>query len=430
MNIQFLSGLFIPAAFLVLPLVRKPEAGEGKWALGFASLLYAMYQIWVPFSDRLWGFQSFFGYTFSPDQGLDRHIALVYGLSFLSMGLGYLFAPIRFSTQTFPEIDSNRRFWIISMLQILIWGLVLFNVQASGIPLSGLFDPQNQSEKSILFSVSWAYPWMDLLANALPVCLFIQYRSAKGKQWFLFVLLLGFWLVFSLLGGWRYRIILFVLFIVLDAIRAGIWRRVWFWPVLAGFTLFLSFLTLNRMAIAKRQFHLLTFDLRQFNPELINQEFSNSRTFRASLEYMNRNGISHPGLAAWTELFFKKLNQEQKPVSRPWILEMTKAWIPPGWPWNPNPAVCQNEEMYLTFGWWGLLPFMVAFGIWLRFLDGKWQGSTAKAFQIVAIGLLFQWISRGFFLFQLQISLVCLLPFGVLVGLGPYLSRGRKKNPA
>lgn len=427
MSLRYLILALIPACILFLPFWFRKEKGI-PLALTFASVLYFVYQVWVPISDRFWGFDSFFGYTFRADHWLDQEISLIYGLSFLAMGLGYRFLPFRLPRIQVKELLPTKRFEILTALQLLLWALVLWNVHASGIPLNGVFDPKNRNEESILFSVFWAYPFIDLLSNAFPVCLYLQGKSAQGKQWWLFSALLAFWLLFALLGGWRYRILLFVLFWMLDLLRAGIWRKVWFWPALVAVGLSLALLTLNRMALAKRQFDVLTLDLRQFTPELFNQEFSNARTFRATLEHMEDQQLSHPGTEAWLPLFRQKFSDA--PPQKPWILEVTKAWVPPGWPWNPNPAVCQNEEMFLTFGVGGLLVFMFLFGGWLKALDCIGSGFLPQAFQVVAIGLLFQWISRGFFLFQLQISLVCLLPFVVLIGLGSYLSRGSKRNPA
>ena len=200
--------------------------------------------------------------------------------------------------------------------------------------------------------------------------------------------------------------------------------RVWI-PAVFLLTVSMAWLTLNRMAIAKRQFHLITFDLRQFDPGAFNMEFSNSRTFRASLETMQKNQVEHPGISAWTDVIRNKFHSRSSfpegKRPRPWILDATKSWIPSGWPWNPNPAVSQLEEFYLTFGWLGMAIGMFLIGSWVKILDSEGPNLIWNAFRIVGTALLFQWVSRGFFLFQFQITLVCLFPFAVLMVLGSYL---------
>jgi hypothetical protein len=203
-----------------------------------------------------------------------------------------------------------------------------------------------------------------------------------------------------------------------------------------GLVVFLAMalLSINRMAIAKRQFQYVTLDLRQFNPEQFNLEFSNSRTFRATLVYMDEYKVPQPGIKAWADFLenrtLPKSEFPEQARPKPWILSITKAWIPPGWAWNPNPAVTQMEEFFLTFGWLGLAIGMVFFGIWIRILDLPSNSLFVSTFKAVTIALLFQWISRGFFLFQLQITLVCFLPFFVLFLMASYLPNGSATDKA
>jgi hypothetical protein len=225
-------------------------------------------------------------------------------------------------------------------------------------------------------------------------------------------------LVISILGGWRFRVILFVLFLVFWQLT-----NVYRWKGLLSSAIILSlvlvWLTLNRMAIAKRQFDLITFDLTQFDPALFNAEFSNSRTFRATLSAPGFDLV--PGIKGW---------MKSDKSTKPWILEISKAWIPAGWPWNPNPAFSQPEEFYLLFGLFGMSLAMFIIGIWTGFLGLIGGNRLSDAFQIVCTSLLFQWVSRGYFIFQLKISLVCLFPFLLLWILKPYLSGKINENPA
>jgi hypothetical protein len=247
--------------------------------------------------------------------------------------------------------------------------------------------------------------------------LFLLLQSGRklGVLWWVFLI---FWLVISILGGWRFRVILFVLFLVFWQL-SNVYRWKVFLSSAIILSLVLAWLTLNRMAIAKRQFDLITFDLTQFDPALFNNEFSNSRTFRATLSAPGADLA--PGLNGW----IKTDNS-----TKPWILEISKAWIPAGWPWNPNPALSQPEEFYLLFGLFGMSLAMLLIGIWTGFLGLIGGNKLSDAFQIVGTGLLFQWISRGYFLFQLKISVICLLPFLLLWILKPYLSGKINENAA
>lgn len=430
----FLLLFLLPLLALLLPLFGlKPL--QNRTALLFFLTLHFVYFIWVPATDRWMGIQSFFGYTLSFDSALDRLICGIYCLALSSFWFGYFLSgkvsfPWRFRQ---PNFDRDKAISVLYAVQMFVWILVLWNVLSSGMSVPGILNPSNQSEKDILFSAEWRYPWIDLLSNVLPVCLFLQYYF-KPRISGLWVFFLVIWLGFSLLGGWRYRIILFCLFLVIHALVHQKWNlRIWL-PAVFLLTVSMAWLTLNRMAIAKRQFHLITFDLRQFDFAAFNMEFSNSRTFRASLEFMQEHHVTHPGISAWTDVIRNKLqNRDSFPEGkrpRPWILDATKAWIPSGWPWNPNPAVSQLEEFFLTFGWLGMALGMFVVGCWVRILDSPRPDLLWNAFRIVGTALLFQWISRGFFLFQAQITLVCLIPFVVLMVLGSYLPDESKPDEA
>jgi len=430
--------LFVfPLLALLLPvfLLNSPFKRNALW---FFLCLHLIYLVWVPVTDRILNFNSFFGFSLPWSVEMDSTICGIYVAASLAFWCGYLlsnnFQPglIQVKAKTRLKFNGPSVFKTLTILQILVWILILFNINASGISLAGLLNPSNQNENEILFSIAWKHPWIDLLSNVLPVCLFLQwyYKPKPSLPWFM---LLGFWLIFSLLGGWRYRLILFLLFMGLGYLQTHTikWKLVF--PVLVFLGFSMAWLTLNRMAIAKRQFDLITFDLRQFDLGILNTEFSNSRTFRASLSYMEKNNISHPRIESWTNFVSNKFQKKDSFPNgirpKPWILEITKAWIPPGWPWNPNPAVSQLEEFYLTFGWFGMVFCMILVGIWVHFLDRITDNSLFLAGKIVCIALLFQWVSRGFFLFQLQITLVCLLPFLVLILLRSYLYDDSEKDP-
>lgn len=427
-----------PLLHILPPALRKVWPPGN--AFRFLLVLHGLYWVWVPLTDRLLGIDTFFGFRLDLSPARDATVFRIYLTGFLALCLGYA-AGRAFQVRASPEIPPpplrpGRVRAVLWMLFVLIQAAVLFNIQQSGVSLLQLFNPFNQAERDILFSVFWRYPFIDLLANVLPVLLFLLVVFRPPGRWPApLVLAVLVWLGLSLLGGWRYRIILFFLFFVFRYLAAG--RLPGLRPLLAfGFAaaLFFSWLTLNRMAVAKRQFQLVTFDLRQFGPGLFNMEFSNSRTFRASLQYMEAAAIHHPGPAAWTGFLASRLQPRSRfPGGRrpePWILQVTRAWIPPGWPWNPKPAVTFLEESFLTFGCSGLIFFALALGGWAAFLDRPRVTVTAIAFQAVATALLFQWVSRGFFLFQFQISIICMLPFAVLYGLLPYLRHESGKDPS
>jgi hypothetical protein len=120
----------------------------------------------------------------------------------------------------------------------------------------------------------------------------------------------------------------------------------------------------------------------------------------------------------------KSMGQE-----KPWIIEFTKSWIPPGWPWNPNPAVSQPEEFYLLFGLSGMCILMSLIGIYAAILDLFDRSFWWNGLKIVLTALLFQWFSRGYFPFQIKITLICLLPFLLLWLASSSLSPKSHGNP-
>ena len=400
----------------------RKNGGISKPAI-FYLLLLGIYLVYVPITDRLLGINSFFGFDLLFGREIDSRIALIYSLVMVSFSMGSLLPGFwskgkSLAINGLMDLEKSDRFrTMLYGWQVLVWGFFFFNLRASGISILGIFNPFNSSEQAILFSAAFRYPLLDLCTLSVPVCLFLLLQSGRklGVLWWGFLI---FWLVISILGGWRFRIILFVLFLVFWQLSTA-----YRWKVLLSsaiiLSLVLAWLTLNRMAIAKRQFDLITFDLTQFDPALFNNEFSNSRTFRATLSVPGADLA--PGIKGWI-----KTDKSTKP----WILEISKAWIPAGWPWNPNPALSQPEEFYLLFGLFGMSLAMFLLGIWTGFLGLIGGNRLSDAFQIVCTSLLFQWVSRGYFLFQLKITVICLLPFLLLWILKPYLYGKNNENAA
>lgn len=388
-------------------------------------------------SDAWEGFNRFFGFSLAGHPEIELKMAFIYGLGISSFFVFYILIYRWLKNVEFPHPVVRLSPWgqanILAWYQVFIWMAILWNIHQSGISLVGLLNFQNQSEKEILFSIHWYSHGIDLLANSLSVALYLQFQAIRKTGvvwWMLFIL----WLVFCLLAGWRYRIILLALFFLFDFLRfqpRAFRRMMWILPLLF---LGISWLTLNRMAIAKRQFQLVTFDLRQFDLDIFKTELSNSRTCKASLIYMKENRLESPGISSWIDFVGNKL----KPKSEfphgvrpfPWIITITKSWIPKGWPWNPNPAVTQMEEFFLTFSWPGLILGMAVFGIWVALLDIRQPKVGWGSFQIIASGLCFQWITRGFFLYQLQITIASMLPFLVLMLMNRYLPHANGQNKA
>ena len=409
-------------------------------ALGLAvcSGLYFLYVLVVPVSDAVLRVQQFFGFHFPPTYWLNARIGLIYSVGISAFAMGYFsfgkrFSAIRFSAEVVsPEGKQQLIHWQYG-LQAIIWVAIVLNMTASGVSVINLLNFSNQSEKDILFSIDWKYPALDLFVNCLSVSLFIIFWLQRkiNAGW---LAAFALWLVFCLLAGWRYRILLMMIFGVCYLIRyqnIG-WR--WWVTTATLLPLMVAWLTLNRMALAKRNFHLITNDLTQFDFSVFTNELSNSRTFKASVLYLEKQHIPNGGLRSWVEYVGNKFvpktafPENQRP--RPWILKVTKDWIPDGWPWNPNPAVSQMEEFFLTFSWMGMVVGMFIMGVWVSVLDVPTQNSVFQVFQLVGIGFCFQWISRGFFLYQIQIAFVSLVPFLVLILAKRYLPPASHANTA
>jgi len=418
--------LLIPAIcwLLLIPALvfAHRHSGHLPFAGVFFWVLLGLFLVFTPISDHLLGIRESFGFTLPRSFEINKTISLVYSLAMLGFGFGLSLAAFLLGKKQFtlPIRVEKGQFSAIRILygfQLLVWMIYFLNLHFSGISLTGLFNPFNQSEAGILFSAAYSFPLLELFSAAIPVCLFLLLVQGENRRpvWWLFFL---FWLMMSLLGGWRFRIILFGLFCLLYFFQSGKFKLK---HGLFAFSLLISmaWLTLNRMAIAKRQFDFVTFDLSQFDLRVWNNEFSNCRTFRACLSLPAASEF--PGIRGW---------MKEGPDEMPRLIALSKSWIPPGWPWNPNPALSQPEEFYLLFGWSGLFLMMAFVGMLCAWLDRLRNGFYARMFSVVMTALLFQWISRGYFPFQLKITLICLLPFLLLWIAGPYLSPNSNGNKA
>jgi len=413
-----LSFLLLPGVFWLMLIPILVFQFRRTAVLPVSSVFYwcllGVFLIYTPLSDYLLGIREYFGFRLPYSHEINKTIARVYSLAMVGFAAGQIASFFLPAGRLFTIPVSDR--WpgeggirLLYGYQLAVWLLYFFNLLASGISIGGLFNPFHRGEDGILFSAAFSFPLLELLSASVPVCLFLlmalkQYRK---PVWWLFFL---FWLLMSLLGGWRFRIILFGLFCLLLFVESG-YRKKGFLLYLLLFVFSMAWLTLNRMAIAKRQFELVTFDLRQFDGSVFNNEFSNCRTFRACLSMPQAD--SFPGFRGW---------MKEGQAMKPWIIQFSKSWIPEGWPWNPNPALSQPEEFYLLFGLPGLLLLMVFSGMLTACLDRMRYDLFSRLFALVFTALLFQWISRGYFPFQLKITLICLLPFLLLWFAGPYLS--------
>jgi hypothetical protein len=422
MNEQLLTACFPLLlwlmALLVLLKLRK-SAGVVPFSGLFYILLIGIFLIYIPLADAVLGVRTFYGFDMNFNHDINQTIAVTYCLALTGFISGFSLISLwavksewRFFKCILNEKYSHN--WLY-VFQLIVWIIYLVNIQISGIPITELFNLFNSSEKAILFSASFRFPLLELLAASVPVALFLQFRLGKHKNliWWLF---LFFWLIMSLLGGWRFRIILFVLFLLFHFVDRKIPFRFWL-AALLFISVSMSWLTLNRMAIAKRRFDLVTFDLSQFNLALFNNEFSNSRTFRACLSQQGWENFH--GIKGW---------MKTPGTNQPEIIAKSKAWIPPGWPWNPNPALSQPEEFFLLFGYGGLFLSMMVIGIFSGLVDRLRGGWFSDSLRLVVSGLFFQWFSRGYFPFQLKITIICLLPFLLLFLSHAYLPREPHAN--
>lgn len=430
-DFPFLEYLGLGILFFVSLVLAWNKGAKKRLAFSLCVGLYFLYEFFVPVFDAVKGCESFFGFSIVGNRALHIQVFLVYLVGIISLIFSYWLISKWFSSIKWQEIVPNltignpeKAFKSIVIYQSVVWILVVFNIHQSGVSLISLLDFQNQSEKDILFSIHWHSHGIDLLSNSLSVALFLQFWIKRKTDWTWWAFFIS-WLTFCLLAGWRYRIILLMLFFVIYFLRTTKLSAKSILAICIFMFFSVSWLTLNRMAIAKRQFHLVTFDFSQFDSEILATELSNSRTFKASLIYLKTNQLARGGLPSWLEYIGNKfLPKNTFPNGKrpaPWIIGATKNWIPPGWPWNPNPAVNQMEEYFLTFGWVGLVVGMILMGIWVAFLDFPSKNSFLISFQMIGTGLCFQWISRGFFLYQIQIALASFLPFLVLYFVARYL---------
>jgi hypothetical protein len=422
-----LTYIFIAqlSCFLLFGVWLYKNGGLSKhFSIAFVAFVYFFITLFTPFFDWYRDIDSHFSYYYGQ---YELKAQVVYLTGTVAILGAYIISSSRLATWLLSQIkfkysvatpfshEIGRLYWLTTTI---LFALVLFNVHASGVNLLSLFDLSNKELGNIIFSIYFYSDFLENLTNSLITCGIALYYYYKKKPWYWALLLVL--LAYFFLSGWRFRIFLTlfgIAVIYLQSTPEQFYKRLLI--ALLGLTLTLSYLTLNRMAVAKRMFDVVEWNALAFNLDLLCNETGNSRTAKAMMRYRAENNLPLDGGMSMIGYIFVKLmpaslypNQE-KPIAP--LLRQVKAWIPEGAvDYNPNPAISNMDEIYFSFGLPGLIFFMSLMAIGLAIVEhARMQMHLKPYLYVLFLGFLYQWITRGYLPQQVQLLFFLLLPFWV-----------------
>lgn len=391
--------------------------------MAFTSLTYFLMLLFTPFYDWVSGIHALFTYSYA---GVELQAQTIYVVATAVLLGSYVWwqkyvpaiaahKPLKFASvyEAFFQAKVGRIYLVATLL---IGLLVIWNLHLSGVDISALLDVQKRDLQHIIFSIPFYSNFLENLTNSLITCSVALVAYYHRRWWVWAILLLLWWYFF--LAGWRFRIFVSALGVALVYLYmqpAQFYKRLA--VVVLALGLMLSFITLNRMAVAKRMFDVVEWNPLRFNIELLCNEMGNSRTFKAMLHYRKTHEVPLDGGMSMIGYIFVKFlpaslyPNGEKPLAP--LLKQVKVWIPAGAvDYNPNPAISNVDEVYFSFGLPGCIIFMWLLGFFIAWVEHMRAVQGLKIYlYAVFVGFLYQWITRGYLPQQVQLLFFMLIPW-------------------
>lgn len=335
-------------------------------------------------------------------------IGTVVGVGFLQKRTDSWFTGIE------PKPDSERVKFLIFAIGVLLLSLTLINYAITPIKWGKVFSEQAFGNQGLLFRRNLYSPWLEAFTDSF-ISLQILTITYPMRIW----VMGGIWGFPSLLAvfsGWRYRLVLPLLAVWHHYVAQRGWAFKKAGFVSALIVVFVCLLTMNRWALAHKDWSALTLNPKQlFTETPILNEFTQIKVFSLLLKDRAENGEYYfSGCTFHQDIWVRikpksSFEGDKKPLSA-WlnkVLAVTQSQKAK----DGLPAPGMAEEYFFAFGPWGYPFLLFALGV---FLSGFPVFNQSRPF-CNAIGLtmgtlVFQAITRGYTPQQVELAVFLGVP--------------------
>lgn len=329
------------------------------------------------------------------------------------------------------HIKLTWQIWFIFAL--CLGGLLLSFVLDGHNPLQ-MLNPANRAKNQRLWLEDAHWPWLESLSDSLAAMPTLALGAGLlPLQVAAMVLLALPWLVLS---GQRYRFLILLGGLLFFALRRHGLNRAWlrrWWPALLVGLLAFQFYNVNRWAIGLRKFDQISLDLVTPLPRIVMSETDNARLFMACLRYKELHSVgpdygrSMFGFIAVRLTPARFFPNQEKPLA-PNLQLQSKAIIEKEGAYG-HPAISFYDELYLSFGWPGMVLGMTALALLLTCLPAPGASAWGDAVTGLAMVFTYQLLTRGYFPQQVELAAYMALPAGLLWLFSRLAQRGRRQAP-
>jgi hypothetical protein len=418
---MWLITLLHSSNFLLAVLIIYYLGGIQRNLLyAFAMFVYFVFTLYTPTVNYWTGNTVLYGTDFSDyhTQGM-----LIYTVGVFAFSISYYLIARRKKYISFSFIQQLPDYswrWL-DVFFYGCWIIIFLNVQLGGRNFIQMFDLTNPDWRLGVWGFEGAIPYLADIPDTLTAVLIMAIATSTKRTKLLCWIVPTF--VMFLLFGWRYRIIFVLLAFIFNYLLTqqnsrSTWAKLVAMLLVAG--LVVNFITLNRWAVAKREFDKVRWDLTLFTNDLLLNETNNSQTFFSTIKYIQEKNIP-PDYGETMFLFtlyraiparFFENNKKPEPPN----LAIMHQAFDPEIKGEGNPAICNIAEYYLSFRWLGVIVGMSILGILLALLSPDVQNLNYKAVYLTICAFLFQVITRGYFPQNVELLAYLSLPYFVFVG--------------
>ena len=294
--------------------------------------------------------------------------------------------------------------WFVIGLYAVFMGVVLTDIGISGINVSAMLLGNSEERLMTSQSATNTY-YFRAFADSI-ITTIILYAYLNGSRLKLFLLIVPAFGLFALLG-FRYRMILTVLGLVLVYFQHGTKINKWRWAgVGLALLYFVLAITHNRWLFITGAYDRMSLNPSSYSYTLLLDQTRGSLVDFNLLRYYDENlGLTHDyGTSMFGYVIIRVIPRQlfptgEKPYPSPFIDVLDKSLeLPSGW-LRIGEATLHYGAFYAAFGWLGffIMPFVM--GRWISYVCGRNLSSTPLGFlkQILFSLALFQFITRGYF---------------------------------